>query len=109
MTKIIIPSEKRAKKPVCPAGDYTATVTDVDVGDEEDEYIVNFYVPVNGNAHTIRQTMSGPELADICVDLPIGVGDEEEVELKDVRGDLRVKVRTFGGKTSAKVVETSPI
>ena len=98
---------KRGRETVCPRGSYKGTVESVTEKDES--YIVMWLIDTTGmpggRIYKVPQECDLEDLADVVSDLGI---KGETVEVGAIRGTALCHVRTFGGKTESKVVDTDP-
>ena len=111
---ITAPAKRRPPPRVPAAGEYTATllsVTETAPGSYETKWrftAPSAHDPDKSGQYTLPQKYDADEIGDLLLDLGIAPG--ADVELPDLSGrKAKIKTRTYGGKTSVRVVDVQPL
>ena len=106
---IKVPAKKR-KRPsdkVPPMGQYRARVAAVADGEYEGEHVLTWTFTAEDREWSLPQDYDSAGLADVLVDFGFAGQDVDRSEL--VGREAMVEVKTFGGRTSARVVGVTAI
>ena len=107
---LTVPRRKlRVVQTVPSAGVYTGTVQSLSIDEAESLYRIEWaFEDQNGTAWTLPQDASEEAMPDILIDL--GLAGQRVDPVADAPGrQALIRVRTYGGRTSAKVTGTYPM